>query len=116
MQVGVCILPESPATEVIALLNRYPGQISSVNILAVNPGVGGQSFQPSVLNKVRIIREGFSEGELPYLSVDGGINEETAVGAVEAGDNIFPYYSPTIPLLFPTNLLLIPYYFLLIPY
>jgi len=55
-------------------------------IMSVNPGFGGQSFINDVLNKVKILREEF--GFTSDIQIDGGINNETAALAVEAGCNI----------------------------
>ena len=55
-------------------------------IMSVNPGFGGQSFIRDVLNKVRILREEF--GFTADIQIDGGINNETAPLALEAGCNI----------------------------
>ena len=53
--------------------------------MTVHPGFGGQSFLPHVLPKFTALRQ-----RAPHLdiSVDGGINLETAVACVRAGANI----------------------------
>ena len=62
------------------------GLVDLVDVLAVLPGVGGQPFQPSSLDKVRQIRAAYPA--LPHLMVDGGIGPETARLAAEAGANV----------------------------
>ncbi|MBQ5929495.1 MAG: ribulose-phosphate 3-epimerase, partial [Clostridia bacterium] len=58
-------------------------------VMSVFPGFGGQKFIPSVLDKVREIRAIAGGLGLPLdIQIDGGINEETAVLAREAGANI----------------------------
>ena len=54
-------------------------------MLAVNPGIGGQKCQSAVLGKVRALRERYPQ--LPYLLVDGGIDDTTAPLAAAAGAN-----------------------------
>ena len=45
--------------------------IDLVDILAVNPGFGGQTFDATVLEKVRFLRKNYPT--LDYIMVDGGI-------------------------------------------
>jgi ribulose-phosphate 3-epimerase len=52
--------------------------------MTVEPGFGGQGFIYKALPKIRNIREHF-KGD---IQVDGGINEQTARKAKEAGANI----------------------------
>lgn len=52
-----------------------------VLVMSVNPGFGGQTFIPEMVEKIREIRE---MCDLP-IEVDGGINVETAPLVVEAG-------------------------------
>ena len=53
--------PSTSSLEVTSLLSKYLSPpralIDSVNLLAVEPGVGGQPFQKTVLPKVHAIRE-----------------------------------------------------------
>ena len=56
-----------------------------MDVLTVNPGIGGQTLQPAVLDKVRALRR--RHPQLPYLLVDGGIDDATAPAAAAAGAN-----------------------------
>lgn len=58
--------------------------LDGVLIMSVNPGFAGQKFMPQVLDKIKKLRETFG-GD---IEIDGGINETTALAAVEAGANI----------------------------
>ncbi len=58
--------------------------LDGVLMMSVNPGFAKQKFMPEVLNKVKQLRKNF----LKDISIDGGINQETAPKAVEAGANI----------------------------
>ena len=52
--------------------------------MSVNPGFAKQKFMPEVLPKVEDLKKLF-DGD---ISIDGGINEQTAPLAVKAGVNI----------------------------
>ena len=57
-----------------------------VLVMSVEPGFGGQKFMPNSLDKVRKIKaEAERQGLNPEIEIDGGINDETAPLAVEAG-------------------------------
>jgi ribulose-phosphate 3-epimerase len=61
-----------------------------VLVMSVNPGFGGQSFIPEVLAKVRAIRAMIdASGRDISLEIDGGISEQTARAAAEAGARVF---------------------------
>ena len=78
---GIVLNPDTPLERARLLLPRA----EFVLIMSVFPGFGGQSFIPSVLEKVRTLRrEGYS-GE---ISIDGGITEDTAPAAVDAGVDV----------------------------
>jgi len=50
-----------------------------VLIMSVNPGFGGQDFLPEILPKIAAVRSMLdAAGSAAWLSVDGGINVETA--------------------------------------
>lgn len=53
-------------------------------VMGVQPGFGGQSFQPSVLKKIERIRNQFPKLD---IQVDGGVSPETAPQIVEHGGN-----------------------------
>ena len=56
--------------------------------MSVNPGFGGQSFIPEVLSKLQQLRTMRDEKSLGYeIEIDGGINAQTALLAVQAGAN-----------------------------
>ena len=60
-----------------------------VLVMTVNPGFGGQEFLPSMLPKIRKVRELIdSGGHAIDLEVDGGIAVETAHAVVEAGARV----------------------------
>ncbi len=61
-----------------------------VLVMSVNPGFGGQSFIPEVLPKIRALRAMIdATGRDIALEIDGGISEQTAAVAAEAGARVF---------------------------
>lgn len=82
VMVGVSVKPN---TAVVRLL-PYLSEMDLVLIMSVEPGFGGQSFMEDTLDKVRILRKEIeTRGLDTRIEIDGGINEETATLAVEAG-------------------------------
>jgi len=60
-----------------------------VLLMTVNPGFGGQRFIPNVLPKINMLKSWAQERKPElYIEVDGGINQDTAPLAVEAGANV----------------------------
>ncbi len=61
----------------------------AVNLLAVNPGIGGQEFSTVVLHKIEHCSEYISLNGLDtVLSVDGGINTQTIKSVQDAGAHV----------------------------
>ncbi len=82
---GVSLNPATPPETLQYVLN----DIDEVLVMSVNPGFGGQKFIPAVVPKIRVIRQMFNEiGRDVHISVDGGINDQTAKTVVEAGANV----------------------------
>jgi ribulose-phosphate 3-epimerase len=75
---GLVVNPPTPWQAV----EPYLHQLDSVLVMSVMPGFGGQAFQPQVLEKVRAIRA--AKPDL-RISIDGGINRQTAAEATAAG-------------------------------
>jgi len=65
-------------------LGSLVGDIDGVLMMSVNPGYSGQKFNPIALKKIEQLRKVF-DGD---ISIDGGVNDETAPLAVKAGANI----------------------------
>ena len=78
---GVSIKPKTPLSVIEELLP----EMDMLLIMSVEPGFGGQSFMPGVLDKAREARKKYPEMD---IEIDGGINEETAKEAIAAGCNI----------------------------
>lgn len=78
---GVSIKPKTPISTIESVLNK----VDLVLVMTVEPGFGGQSFMHEVVPKIRTLRDKAPDLD---ISVDGGINKETAKIAKEAGANI----------------------------
>lgn len=59
-------------------------RLDLVLVMSVNPGFGGQSFIPTVVDKISRIRE-MLDGRDVEIEVDGGITPDTARAVVAAG-------------------------------
>lgn len=81
---GIALLPSSSADT----LKYVYDKIDLVLIMSVNPGFGGQQFIPSQLEKIKQVSDFAKEKGIKIdISVDGGINEETAALVVQSGAN-----------------------------
>ncbi|MCD4738554.1 MAG: ribulose-phosphate 3-epimerase [Anaerolineae bacterium] len=75
----------NPATGEDVLQYLLP-ELDLVLVMTVNPGFGGQKFITGMLPKIRKLRSWLDETQSKaWLSVDGGINVETAVEVIAAG-------------------------------
>ena len=82
MKVGLAINPETKVSRIIPLLNH----VDQVLIMSVKPGKGGQKFMEDVLYKVETLKDIREQNGYHYIiSIDGGINNETAALCKEAG-------------------------------
>ena len=82
IQAGVSLNPATPE----AALRYIVGMVDLVLVMTVNPGFGGQDFLPEMLPKIAAVRRILDgAGSAAWLSVDGGINVETAPLVVAHG-------------------------------
>src|SRR5208337_2770901 len=82
---GVAITPSTP----VSTLSEVLGSVQLVLVMTVNQGFGGQESIPETLSKIRQIRNAIQERGLDCeIEADGGINNQTARLAVEAGANV----------------------------
>jgi len=82
---GVSLKPDTP----ISAIEQVLDDVDLVLVMTVEPGFGGQSFMPSQLDKIRELRARIdANGRTIDLEVDGGITEETARLAIEAGADV----------------------------
>jgi ribulose-phosphate 3-epimerase len=77
---GVSLNPHTSEDCLRYVLDR----VDLVLVMSVNPGFGGQSFIPTVVDKIARIRDMLG-GRDVEIEVDGGITPETAPSVVAAG-------------------------------
>ncbi len=78
---GISLKPKTPVEQILPFL-KY---VELVLIMTVEPGFGGQKFMPEPIEKIRFLRK---VGYAGHISVDGGINAETARLALDAGADV----------------------------
>lgn len=84
--VGAALRPDTPYDRVAPLVD----QLDQVLVMSVQPGFSGQSFHPEVLPKVALARAAVDRaGRGADVSIDGGINTDTAVAAAAHGASFF---------------------------
>ena len=85
VRAGVVLNPATPLSSIEEILH----EIDMVLLMCVNPGFGGQSFIPSMLDKIQNLNDVMSHYEHPIeLEVDGGIKTENAGDIKEAGASV----------------------------
>jgi ribulose-phosphate 3-epimerase len=85
-QVGLVLNPSTP----LGQLHWTLEQLDLVLLMSVNPGFGGQSFIPHVLDKLRKVREMIdASGREIRLEVDGGVKVDNIGEIAAAGADTF---------------------------
>lgn len=102
IKAGLAFCPETS----MSLIPKYLDKCDMLLLMTVHPGFGGQEFMPSVLEKVKFVREVCEKLQIGAkgqtaktkaeaqamqlfdIEVDGGINQETAARCIEAGANV----------------------------
>ncbi len=77
---GVALNPHTPP----ACLDYVLDRLDLVLVMTVNPGFGGQSFIPAMLDKIALVNDMIGARDIT-IEVDGGITAETAGDVVAAG-------------------------------
>jgi ribulose-phosphate 3-epimerase len=81
VELYLALVPETP----LEILNPYLDKIDGVQFMGINKiGFQGQAFEPTILENIKKIRSMKPEMD---ISVDGGVNFETAESLVAAGAN-----------------------------
>ena len=79
----------NPATP-LGVLDHVLDQLDMVLLMSVNPGFGGQSFIPCVLDKLRAARARIDASGRPIrLEIDGGVNPGNLREIAAAGADTF---------------------------
>ena len=85
IKAGLAFSPKTPTSAVTA----YLSDIDLVLPMSVEPGFGGQAFQPDTLGKIAELQQITSQLERPLdISVDGGVTTEVAPLAIHQGVTI----------------------------
>jgi ribulose-phosphate 3-epimerase len=83
---GLVFNPATPLHHLDHVMDR----LDLILIMSVNPGFGGQSFIPSALNKIRLVRERIAaSGRDIWLEVDGGVKVDNIGAVAKAGADTF---------------------------
>lgn len=86
MLAGLALNPSTP----VAFAEEVLDDLDLLLVMSVNPGYGGQSYLPSVTEKIRRVRALLDQaGSRAALEVDGGITTETIAEAWLAGADTF---------------------------
>jgi len=79
----------NPATP-LHYLDHVIDQLDMVLLMSVNPGFGGQSFIPSSLEKLRVVRKMIDDKNLnTRLEIDGGVKTDNIKDIASAGADTF---------------------------
>jgi ribulose-phosphate 3-epimerase len=82
---GVAINPATPLT---ALEEALP-YADFILLMSVNPGFGGQKFVPTMMDKLRRLKDMIYQKALPVrIEIDGGVDEHNIGDVVAAGAEI----------------------------
>lgn len=79
---GISLRPATP----VEAVEPYLDQCDLVLVMGVEPGFGGQAFQPAALEKLRRLRR--RAGGDVLLAVDGGVNSQTIAACSRAGADL----------------------------
>ena len=82
---GISIKPATTVEEILPYLDK----VDLVLVMSVEPGFGGQKFNPVALEKIKELNRLKDKNNYHYLiEVDGGINAETAISCRSAGVDV----------------------------
>ncbi|MEM9286690.1 MAG: ribulose-phosphate 3-epimerase, partial [Pseudomonadota bacterium] len=71
----------------VSVLEHLLDTLDLILVMTINPGFGGQEFQPAIVNKVAQARALVADRPI-HIEVDGGIDSFTAPLAARAGANV----------------------------
>jgi ribulose-phosphate 3-epimerase len=83
---GLVLNPATP----LHCLDFVMDKLDVILLMSVNPGFGGQSFIPTTLDKLRLVKEKITQsGRDIRLEVDGGVKASNIAEIAEAGADMF---------------------------
>ena len=85
LKVGIAVNPDTDIKNIFPYLDR----IDLVLVMSVYPGKSGQTFIEKTVDKIKELKKYITENDLKtFISVDGGINNETGKLCKDAGADI----------------------------
>jgi len=83
---GLVLNPATP----LHCLDFVMDKLDVILLMSVNPGFGGQSFIPTTLDKLRLVKEKINQsGREIRLEVDGGVKADNIAEIAAAGADMF---------------------------
>ena len=83
---GLVLNPATP----LQCLDFVMDKLDVILLMSVNPGFGGQSFIPTTLDKLRLVKEKINQsGRDIRLEVDGGVKASNIAEIAAAGADMF---------------------------
>jgi ribulose-phosphate 3-epimerase len=83
---GLVLNPATP----LQCLDFVMDKLDVILLMSVNPGFGGQSFIPTTLDKLRLVKEKIKQSGYDIrLQVDGGVKANNIAEIAEAGADMF---------------------------
>jgi len=83
---GLVLNPATP----LHVLDFVMDKLDVILLMSVNPGFGGQSFIPTTLEKLRLVRERIDASGFDIrLQVDGGVKADNIAEIAKAGADMF---------------------------
>ncbi|MGB1198658.1 MAG: ribulose-phosphate 3-epimerase [Thalassotalea sp.] len=85
-QAGIVLNPATP----LHVLDFVMDKLDVILLMSVNPGFGGQSFIPTTLDKLKLVKEKIiASGRDIRLEVDGGVKANNIAEIAQAGADMF---------------------------
>lgn len=85
IKAGISLRPNTP----VESLKEYLESVELVLVMSVEPGFGGQEFDPRAIEKIKWLSLEKQKNHYNYeIEVDGGINDITGPLCVEAGVDV----------------------------
>ena len=86
VKAGISVKPKTS----IKSIYRFLASADLILVMSVEPGFGGQKYNPSAAVKISLLKDYMNENDYhkTLIEVDGGINEETAKECVKAGVDV----------------------------
>ncbi len=83
---GLVLNPATP----LNVLDHVIDRLDVILLMSVNPGFGGQSFIPSTIDKIKLVKQRIVDsGRDIRLEVDGGVKVDNIAEIAEAGADMF---------------------------